>query len=239
MTRAKAVTLVTITALFFAGLASFSLYRYMTSRSDTVKIAGPQPPVAVAATGLPVGATLEKSQQSGIMSGSLSKGHRAITVAVNEVTGVAGFILPTSHVDVVLTTLLPSHPDGTITKIILQNVPVLATGQITGNTEGKPMVAPTVTLDLSPDDAEILVHASHNGNLQLLLRNTTDSTLFATRGTTINKVMGGSDTPPVRSAVAAVTPQQRQSHTVTIIDGGVRTTKEFVLNQAFQDKVLK
>jgi pilus assembly protein CpaB len=239
MTRAQSVTLVTIAALFFAGLASFGLYRFMTKRSGTLKSTGSQPTVVVAATGLPVGAALDNSQQSGTMSGSLSKGHRAITVAVNEVTGVAGFIMPTNHVDLVLTTSSPDSSGGTRTRIILQNVSVLATGQITAHTEGKPILVPTVTLDLSPADAEILVHASHNGNLQLLLRNGADATLFATRGTTTNKVMGVVETPPVRSAVAPITPQQRPVHTVTIIDGGVRTTKEFVLNQAFQDKVFK
>ena len=239
MTRAQSVTLVTIAALFFAGLASFGLYRFMTTKSDTMKGSDLQPKVVVAPSGLPVGATQENSQQPETLSHLVPKGHRAITIAVNEVTGVAGFILPANHVDLVLTTSLPDISGGTRSRIILQNVPVLATGQITGQKEGKPMLVPTVTLDLSPADAEILVHASHNGNLQLLLRNGVDSTLFATRGTTINKVMGMSDTPPVRSAVAQVASQKRPSRTVTIIDGGVRTTKEFVLNQAFQNKAFK
>jgi len=198
----------------------------------------------------------EGTQQAGVMSYIVPQGHRAVTVGVNEVAGVAGFIAPNNRVDVVLTTGIPNNTKGeTITKIVLQNVPVLATGQITEQKDGKPVVVPTVTMDLTPDDSEKLVHASHKGSLQLLLRNVIDTAPYDTRGTTINKVLAGSEAPPVlvqaqveakpkrvvrvarRATVApaaapvAVKPvaPPRTRHTITVIDGGVRTTKEFVL----------
>ncbi len=90
---------------------------------------------------------------AGFMTYAVPPGHRAVTVAVNEVAGVAGFITPGNKVDVVLTTPIPGSPNETISKIVLQNVPVLATGQITQEQkEGKPVIVPTVTLDLAPED---------------------------------------------------------------------------------------
>jgi pilus assembly protein CpaB len=192
---------------------------------------------------------------SGFMTYIVPPGHRAITVAVNEVAGVAGFITPNDRIDVVLTTPIPGSQNENISKIILQNVPVLATGQITEQKEGKPVVVPTVTLDLTPDDSEKIVLAASKGTLQLLLRNITDSAPADAKGATISKVLSNIERPvaaapspvkvivtkrtvrrktqtraaPTRVQAAPAAPAPRSSHTVTIIDGGVRTTKEFVL----------
>lgn len=195
---------------------------------------------------------------SGFMTYIIPSGHRAITVAVNEVAGVAGFITPNDRVDVVLTTPIPGSKEEKISKIILQNVPILATGQITEQKEGKPVVVPTVTMDLTPEDSEKIVLAASRGSLQLLLRNIADSDPVEGRGATISKVLTGTAQPvavataplpgktvvarrPVRRRTptrvaprrrvqaATAVPAPRSSHSVTIIDGGVRTTKEFVL----------
>jgi pilus assembly protein CpaB len=190
----------------------------------------------------------EGKQAGGVMSYIIPDGHRAITVAVNEVAGVAGFISPNTRVDVVLTTLIPNNPrNESISKIILQNVTVLATGQITDQKDGKPVVVPTVTLDLSPDNAEKLVLGASKGSLQLLLRNIADNAPVEGSGATITKVLGGVEAPvkpvaaqkpvpAVRSVKAVKTetkvlaspavPQVKR-HTVEIIKGRDRTTKEF------------
>jgi len=107
---------------------------------------------------------------SGFMTYVVPQGHRAVTVAVNEVAGVAGFLTPSDRVDVIVTTPLPGHATESVSKIMLENVPILATGQVTDQKEGKPVVAPTVTLDLVPEDAEKLVLSASKGSLQLLLR---------------------------------------------------------------------
>lgn len=188
----------------------------------------------------------EGTQPSGVMTYIVPKGHRAVTVGVNEVAGVAGFLAPNNRVDVVLTTPIPNDPKGeTVSKIVLQNVTVLATGQITEQKDGKPVVVPTVTLDLVPDDAEKLVHASHKGSLQLLLRNVVDlDPVPETKGTTINKVLGavGASATPVvaRAAVTAprvapkpvvvkvvAPPPPPKKFAVEIIKGRDRSTKEF------------
>lgn len=177
---------------------------------------------------------------SGFMTYVVPPGHRAVTVAVNEVAGVAGFITPGNKVDVVLTTPLPGNPNETISKIVLQNVPVLATGQIAQEQkDGKPIVVPTVTLDLIPEDAENLVLAANKGPLQLLLRNFSDAEKVVGRGSTIRKVLSGAQPPepskprpaivrvirkePVRKA----SPPPSPGYSVEIIKGKDRTSRQF------------
>lgn len=188
----------------------------------------------------------EGTAASGVMSFLVPNGHRAVTVGVNEVAGVAGFLAPNNRVDVVLTTPIPNDPKGeTVTKIVLQNVPLLATGQITEQKDGKPVVVPTVTLDLTPEDSEKLVHASRKGSLQLLLRNIIDTAkVEETKGTTIVKVLGGVERGG--AVIAKVTPKKEmvgkaqkaaptavapppapKRHTVEIVKGKDRSTKEF------------
>jgi pilus assembly protein CpaB len=176
---------------------------------------------------------------AGFMTYVVPPGHRAVTVAVNEVAGVAGFITPGNKVDVVLTTPIPGNPNETISKIVLQNIPVLATGQIAQETkDGKPVVVPTVTLDLAPEDAENLVLAANKGPLQLLLRNYSDTAEVEGRGATIRKVLGATQQPvqakssptivrvirkaPVRKAAPAP-----NYYAVEVIKGKDRSTKQF------------
>jgi pilus assembly protein CpaB len=102
---------------------------------------------------------------------SITPGKRAITLNVNEVSGVAGFVLPGSYVD-----LLYSSRDNighSQSRIILQNILVLAVAQdrAVGGDEGKPKLVPSVTVELSPQDAETLDAARQTGNINLMLRN--------------------------------------------------------------------
>lgn len=184
----------------------------------------------------------EGATATGVMTYIVPQGHRAVTVGVNEVAGVAGFLAPNNRVDVVLTTPIPGSTTGeNISKIVLQNVSILATGQITEQKEGKPVIVPTVTLDLVPEDAERLVLASHRGSLQLLLRNIIDTAQIDAKGATITKVLGGVERPTVKVAavsrprVAArparvktsAAPSAPMPVTVEIIKGKDRTTKQF------------
>jgi len=128
----------------------------------------------------------------GIMTYKIPEGHRAMTVSVNQVSGVAGFITPGSTVDVVFTTT--SGRKTPLSKIIFQNVPVLATGQIIETKEGNPVIVPTVTLDVNPTDAEKLAAAASEGQLRLLLRRTGDVETAATGGATVRSVLSGTST---------------------------------------------
>lgn len=185
----------------------------------------------------------EGTPGAGIMTYMVPEGHRAVTVGVNEVAGVAGFLAPHNRVDVVLTTPIPGSTTGeSISKIVLQNVPILATGQITEQKEGKPVVVPTVTLDLTPEDAEKLVHASSKGPLQLLLRNIVDSAPVVSKGATIIKVLGGIERPvqtvvkkkapaPAKPVQVKQTPPPPPAYNVEVIKGMNKSTRQFAPEQ--------
>lgn len=125
-----------------------------------------------------------KEGQKGILTYRIPEGHRAMTVRVDDVAGVAGFIMPGNKVDVVLTTRQTGNQQP-ISKIVLQNIPVLATGQIIEQKKDeKPVIVPTVTMDVVPNDAEKLAIASTQGALQLVLRRAGDADFAKTSSIT-------------------------------------------------------
>lgn len=94
---------------------------------------------------------------------------RALTVRVNDVIGVAGFLLPGNRVDV-----LSSRRDGNrraVTETILQNIKVLAVDQTATTEQNEPVIVRAVTLEMTPNQAEVLVKARTEGEIQLTLRN--------------------------------------------------------------------
>src|ERR1035438_9628730 len=107
-------------------------------------------------------------------------GMRAVSVRVNDVAGVAGFVLPGMRVDV-LVTGKPPGADDTFTATVLQNVTVLSAGQAV-QTDGKSqsMSVTVVTLLVDPVQAESLTLAANEGHLQLVLRNSSDQKVEAT-----------------------------------------------------------
>ncbi|MBI4873428.1 MAG: Flp pilus assembly protein CpaB, partial [Acidobacteria bacterium] len=118
-------------------------------------------------------------------------GMRAVTVAVNEVVGVAGFVLPGMRVDVLVT---GSPPDGRdrMTATVLQNIQVLSAGQAMQNdAQGQPIKALTVTLLVTPAQAETLTLAGNEGRIQMVLRNGSDQTIETTPGRTSGELFGG------------------------------------------------
>lgn len=176
------------------------------------------------------------SAGAGFMTYVVPQGHRAVTVAVNEVAGVAGFLTPNDRVDVIVTTPLPGNEKESVSKIVLENVPILATGQVTDQKEGKPVVVPTVTLDLVPEDAEKLVVSASKGSLQLLLRNISDSARVETKGATIARVLGGMEkAAPTRVVVVAPKPVRKvaavrappPSFTLEIVRGIEKSSRQY------------
>src|ERR1700719_2229793 len=109
---------------------------------------------------------------------TIPEGMRAVSVAVNDVVGVAGFVIPGTSVDVLVTGEIPGASQSgaaNVTRTILENVRVLAAGQkIEQDRDGKPQTVPVVTLLVSPKDAATLTMASTEGKIQLALRNTID-----------------------------------------------------------------
>lgn len=109
------------------------------------------------------------------MPALIPPGMRAVSVRVNEVVAVAGFVVPGTRVDVLLT----GSPGGTAdnqTTTVLENIAVLAAGQQLGrNAAGDPQTVPVITLLVSPEDAQKLTLASQGGRIQLALRNPLDT----------------------------------------------------------------
>lgn len=127
-------------------------------------------------------------------------GMRAVTVRVNDVVGVAGYVLPNMRVDVLITGQPPGS-DARMTKTVLQNILVLSAGATmqTDNT-GKPVNAPNVTLLVTPQQAEMLTLAGNEGRIQLVLRNAGDQGVETTPGLTTNNLYGVRPRPMMASS---------------------------------------
>jgi pilus assembly protein CpaB len=131
-------------------------------------------------------------------------GMRAVTVRVNDVAGVAGFVLPGMHVDVLVT----GHPpggEGDETATALQDMLVLASAQtLQPDARGQAIQAPTVTLLATPDQAETLTLANVDGRIQLVLRNSSDTAVEKTPGRYVDELYGAGKraTPPAAPAAA-------------------------------------
>lgn len=114
----------------------------------------------------------------GGLSAVVPQGKRAMTVRVNDVVGVAGFALPGTYVDVMVNTQeeagARSDRDRSISKIVLERILVLAVAQEADRDATKPKVVNAVTLEVKPDEAEMLDLARSVGTLSLVLRNQTD-----------------------------------------------------------------
>lgn len=107
------------------------------------------------------------------MSNQVAPGMRAIAIKINDVSGVAGFVLPGDRVDVMLTRKLKDRPenDDLVTDVIMQDVVVLGVNQLSNQDRDKPVVARTVTVQVSQEQAQKLVLAQEAGSLSLALRN--------------------------------------------------------------------
>jgi len=126
---------------------------------------------------------------NGGISAIVKPGNRAIAVKGDKVIGISGFILPGNRVDV-LVTLTEPKTKKEVTKIVLENTLVLATGtQMQEDSKGKPAPVDVYTLEVKPDDAEKLGLASSQGKLQFALRNITDDETVLTRGATITQTL--------------------------------------------------
>ena len=133
---------------------------------------------------------------------AIPPGLRAVSVRVNEVIGVAGYVLPGTRVDVVATVSPTDQKADMTSKVILTNVQVLAAGtKIERETDkDKPKAVSVVTLLVNPDEAERLTLASSEGKIQLALRNPLDTAIISTTGVRQSALLGMA--PVVRRAVA-------------------------------------
>jgi pilus assembly protein CpaB len=151
-------------------------------------------------------------------------GMRAVSVKVNEVVSVAGFVQPGTHVDVLLT----GNPSGsgTQTTTVLENVSVIAAGQkLERNASGEAQNVPVITLLVSPDDAQKLTLAQSQGRIQLALRNPVDikqQELDPTREGSLYKEKLAPPAPklkPVKKVINQAAPAVPQPYKVEIYKG--------------------
>jgi pilus assembly protein CpaB len=192
-----------------------------------------------------VGSKLVPADKSaGILSLKIPVGMRAYSVKVNEVVGVGGFIVPDTRVDVIVTTAQSAqHQPGKVSKIVLEDVRVLAVGQSIEVKDSKPTSVNTVTLAVTPEDAEKLALASNDGTIQLVMRNFADTEKVMTGGADKGGLLSSyrnahivqAATPakegkPRRasgkapaSAPSATSPAPRRSYTIEVIRGNKRT----------------
>ena len=167
----------------------------------------------------------------------IPEGMRAVSVRVNEVVGVAGYVLPGNRVDVVATASPTDQHQDTTSKVVLSNVQVLTAGtrMEQGQDPAKPVQVTVVTLLVYPDQAERLALASTEGKIQLALRNPLDQGAPPTPGIKTAGLMGTAPAKVTQSAsnsrprsaqpVTQTVPNAPALPTVEIIRGDKRATE--------------
>lgn len=150
---------------------------------------------------------------------------RAVTVRVNDVIGVGGFLLPGNRVDVLATRMLQEQRRA-VSRTILQNLKVLAVDQTAQTDKDKPVVVRAVTLEMDPGQAELLAQAEEEGTLQLSLRNPDDASVTNEElvvATSVPAPVPAKPAKPAKKTVAAPkhavepVPPPKTTHSVTVI----------------------
>ncbi len=176
-------------------------------------------------------------------------GMRAFAVHVNEVVGVAGFVVAGAKVDILVSGAQPGASEslGAVTKTMLQNITVLSAGQnFQKDAEGKPVLVQVVNLLVTPEQAEKLNIATEN-RIQLVLRNPTDNQIVTTPGASAGSIFTGAAIPqpkpvaPIGEPVAAkpfrpadqvapilpLAPEPSRNVTIEVISGDHRSESTF------------
>ncbi len=181
------------------------------------------------------------------LSTRIPEGMRAMSLRTDQIVGVAGFLVPGSHVDVLVTFHTPASPDP-ITATVLQDVQILATGQkMQPDPEGKISPADVVTLLVNPQDAEKVVLASAQGTVHFVLRNGADHTVVNSHSAELSELSDKVSSfnarlsinsqpfripgPPAVAASAGrtkpIAPPTPAGYTIITNAGGKQTTESF------------
>jgi pilus assembly protein CpaB len=176
------------------------------------------------------------SGKGGLMPMLVPEGLRGITIKVDDATRESGFVLPNSRVDVLVS--MPRSPGSQerISKVILQDIGVLAAGQTVELRDNKPVTVTTVTLALAPNQAEKLALAQTEGKLMLAMRNLRDNQVVETRGVTAASLLSDSSAPVATPAkaprpriVTAPLPAPKvETYAITVLRGGKAAEQVFV-----------
>jgi len=178
---------------------------------------------------------------SGVLPLLIPPGMRAMSVPVDEVGDISGFVLPQSRVDV-LVALAGGGTEGNRAKIVLEDVQVLAVAQTIEQKQDEPKVVHVVTLVVTPEQAEQLTLATHEGSLRLAMRNYSDNKIVLTPGVDVSGVLRAYSTghsapivTPIQTAIRrdAVSVRPPTPVEVEVMRNGLtREAIEFVNNAA-------
>jgi pilus assembly protein CpaB len=182
--------------------------------------------------------------------GLIPPGMRAMTVAVNVVSGVSGFILPNTRVDVLVTVTPSTDKELATSRMILEDIQVLAVDQTFRNADdhGDPITVQSVTLLVTPDQAEKLALGSSEGKLQLTLRNMIDRQANSSSGIKLKELINSgqkatneSPRPKVASPpkVETVVEQAPPPRVIEVLRSNVRSEVVLEAGQAKEQKTKK
>ena len=178
-------------------------------------------------------AKLSSMEEGGGLPIIIRDGMRAMSVRVDQIVGVAGFVIPGTRVDVLLTLAENEKYNRSqpLTRTLLQNMLVLASGQVVErDMEGNPIPSSVITLLVSPEEAEILTLATQEGTLQMALRNPLDTLMTSTAGALAGQLTGvrqASAPRPSRPRPTAARPEAPRGVIVEAYRGGERTLTTF------------
>lgn len=165
--------------------------------------------------------SIKMSSRGGGLSMLIRPNMRAVSMEVNQVSGVSGFVLPGDRVDVLVTVDMHSSASNASTNTLLQNVEVLAAGQKTSQKDGAPMSVQSVTLLVDPQGAEKVAHAIHEGEIHLVLRNPDDQAEVKVDQYSTSQMLGYTAPAPVvhhsSSTPAPVVTKERDPGKIRII----------------------
>src|SRR5579875_246296 len=130
------------------------------------------------------------TRTAGVMPLLIPVGMRAMSVPVDEVSDISGFVLPRTHVDVLVAIPGSGPNEKPFSKIVLQNVEVLAVAQEIEHSKDQPQLVKVVTLLVTPEQAERLALASREGTLHLVMRSYSDQQIVATKGASLSDLIG-------------------------------------------------
>jgi pilus assembly protein CpaB len=234
-----------VVAIIVALATSYFVYQQLRRSTEVTTQPVSMGTVVVAAADLPVGSRLQPQLLREIpwpedepVPGMFSKVEECVdralinsvvtnepilglSVRVDEVVGVAGFVLPFTMVDVLVTG--STGGGDSVTRVILENIRVLTSGQrIEEDKDGKPQKVSVVTLEVTPQEANKLAMASTEGRIQLALRNTIDTEKVEPASVYRSELFGGR-----RRLIRRQPGVQPKAYVVEVIRGNKRESKAF------------
>jgi pilus assembly protein CpaB len=168
-------------------------------------------------------------------------GMRAVSVRVNEVIGVAGYVLPGSRVDVITTVSPTNQMQDMTSKVVLANVLTLTSGtrMEADQKDGKPVQVTVVTLAVSPEQAERLALSSTEGKIQLALRNPLDQSAPPTPGIKPAGLLGGVKAPAPVQVASNTRRRDPQAVTVAVAPVAAPPTVEVIKGDKRENQVVR